>query len=415
MSGFLPLLRREWPLLAYAALMTFASSFGQTFFIALFAGDMRAALDLSHGGFGSLYSAATVASAALLLWTGGWIDRIDLRRFSVAAALGLALGCALLALSTGPLSLFLALLCLRHFGQALMSLAGITSVVRYLDRDRGKASALTSGGFALAEAILPALAVLLLAWVGWRQSWLLAALFLALPMPVLIGTLLRGQDERHRAWLARTAQTVETRHDGAPAQQQWTRGEMLRDPDLYLYLPALMAQPLLFTGFMFHQVPLVEEKGWSLGYWASLFTLYALVSTLCKLVAGVAIDRFGAQRLLPPMVLPLGLALLVVATVDDPWGAVAFMILLGVSTGLYTTAAAPFYAERYGTRHLGSIKSVTTAFMVLSTAVAPVLMGAALDRGMALTLMAWAGFAWTLAAAALALLARARSTAAAGA
>lgn len=407
MSGFLPLLRREGSLLAYAALMTFGSSFGQTFFIALYAADLREALALGHGAFGSIYSAATVASAALLLWSGGWMDRLDLRAFSVAVTLALALACLLLATSSGPLSLFLAFLCLRHAGQALMSLAGITSVVRYLDRDRGKASAVTSGGFALAEALLPPLAVLLLATVGWRQSWLLAALFLAVPVPALILLLLRGQGERHAAWLARTA--APAAGAGAAPPRHWTRGEMLRDPGLYLFLPALMAQPLLFTGFLFHQVALVEEKGWPLPYWASLFTLYAVVATLCKLVAGVAIDRFGAQRLVPFMVLPLGAALLIVAAVTATWGAVAFMMLLGVSTGLYATAASPFYAERYGTRHLGAIKAVTTAFMVFSTAVTPALMGAALDRAVTLTQMAWAGAAWVAAAALLAGLGSARA------
>ena len=48
-----------------------------------------------------------------------------------------ALGCALAAISNGPLLLFCALLALRHLGQGLMSMAGGTTVVRYLDLQFG--------------------------------------------------------------------------------------------------------------------------------------------------------------------------------------------------------------------------------------------------------------------------------------
>ena len=48
--------------------LTFALSFGQTYFIALFGGPLRATFQLSHGDFGSLYTIATLASAATLVW-----------------------------------------------------------------------------------------------------------------------------------------------------------------------------------------------------------------------------------------------------------------------------------------------------------------------------------------------------------
>ncbi len=63
MKSFLPLLRDEWRLLLFGFLMTFSSSLGQTYFIGLFGGHIRLDLDLSHGAFGAIYSAATLVSA----------------------------------------------------------------------------------------------------------------------------------------------------------------------------------------------------------------------------------------------------------------------------------------------------------------------------------------------------------------
>ena len=73
---------------------------------------------------------------------------------------------------------------------------------------------------------------------------------------------------------------------------------------------------------------------------------------------------------------------------------------------MYSTLSSPFYAEMYGTLHLGAIKSLTTATMVFATAIAPVLMGVLIDGGVSMEQMAVAGGAYTLAAATLAWLGR---------
>ncbi len=403
MKSFVPLVRREWRLLLFGFLMTFGSSYGQTFFIALFSGDIREELHLDHSEFGLLYSSATLTSAFLLLWTGSLIDRWDLRRVSYLIVLGLGAGCFLAGLAAGPMLLFFAFLLLRHAGQALMSMVGLTSIVRYIPDGRGKASAIATSGFAVAEALLPLLAVALLAAWGWRQSFFAWGIALLLVMPPLVWLLLRDHGHRHARYLDTLQPDYRPENQQNPAtRRQWTRAEMLRDPLLYLFLPSLMAQPLLFTGFMFHQVQLVDEKGWTLSFWAGLYVLYAVVSSAVKFAAGLMIDRFSAQPLLPFMILPLGASLLLLGLVNAAWAAVGFMLLIGVSTGLYTTMASPFYAERYGTLHLGAIKSVTTALMVCATAITPVVMGWGLDAGVTLSTMALAAAAYVALASALA-------------
>jgi len=163
---------------------------------------------------------------------------------------------------------------------------------------------------------------------------------------------------------------------------------VLRDPLFYLFMPALLAQPMLFTGFMFHQVHLIEVKAWPLAVWGGLYVLYALVSTVFKLWTGLLVDSYGAIRLAPLVCLPMGLGMLFLASGDSLWVAVVFMTLLAVSVGIYSTLSSPFFAEMYGSLHLGSIKSVTTAAMVFSSAVAPVLMGWLIDRGVSMEAMA---------------------------
>jgi MFS family permease len=389
MKSFLPLFQREWRLLLFGFAMTFGSSLGQTYFIALFSGEIRSDLGLSHTAFGSVYSAATLASAVLLLWSGSLIDRMNLRHFAYLVVFGLAGGCLLLASSYTLPMLFLSLLVLRQLGQGLMGMTGATAMVRYINDQPGKANAISSLGFSVSEAILPSLVIASLAWLGWRQSWVLWGLLLVIVLPLLIYRLLRDHERRHAHYLG-TVSNDSSKTDGS-GRRQWTRGEALRDPAFYLCLPAMLAQPMLFTGFMFHQIHLVEEKGWALPIWGSLYLVYALTTSITKLGAGLLIDRIGAARVLPVMCIPLGIGLVILASSSSLLVAVLFMFCLGLSVGTYSTVSSPFFAEVYGSLHLGSIKSVTTSAMVFSSAIAPVLMGWGIDRGISMNSMALMG------------------------
>lgn len=308
-----------------------------------------------------------------------------------------------MAVSNGPLLLFFALLALRHLGQGLMSMAGATSMVRYLDHQKGKANALGGMGYSISEAVLPSLVIVSLTLLSWRQSWLFWGGLLALTLPLLTRWLLKGQEERHQNYLQSLVPDAANRLSNS--RRQWTRAEVIRDPYFYLFLPVLLAQPLLFTGFMFHQVQLVQEKGWNLAAWGGLFLFYALVNALCKLLAGLMVDRYSAIRLVPIICLPMGLGLLILGLGDHFYIAVLYMGLLAVSVGIYSTLSSPFFSEMYGTLHLGAIKSLTTAAMVFATAIAPVVMGWMIDKGVGMGAMALGGAGYTLLASTLAVFA----------
>ena len=367
--------------------MTFWSSPGQTFLISLFSGEIRAELSLSDGEFAAIYSLATLASAIVMIWSGALIDRMDLKRLSIAIVLGLAIGCGMMSFSNSIFTLLVSLFLLRQLGQGLMFIISSTAMVRYLDEHKGKASALASMGYAVAEAEMPSMLVALLLWVGWRQSWQIAGLLLVTFMVPAILYLLRGHSQRHETYLSHLASeaTGDTR---VYRKRQWTRAEVVRDRYFYLFAPGLMSQPLMFTGFIFHQVHLVESKGWPLLGWAALFSLYAVVSVAAKLVTGPLIDRYGAIRMVPLVALPMGIGLIILALGSSLlWGGV-FLVLTGITVGFQSTVTAPFWSEMYGNQHLGAIKSLGAAAMVFCTAVSPIVIGWQIDVGTSMDTLA---------------------------
>lgn len=370
----------DWRLLAFGFLMMFASSPGQTFIISLYGGEIRATFGLSHGEFGSIYAAGTLASAAALVWTGRLIDRFSLVPLSLAMVCGLAIACWSISSAVGVVTLTVGVFLLRQSGQGLMSHAASTTMVRYFANARGKATAFASIGFAAAEAALPATIIALIAWAGWRDAWRITGVVLLIVMVPAILYFLRDHARRHQRYLKGLSAGAHARGNGV-VQHQWTRGEVMRDTRFYLAMPAFLAPSFFITGFLFHQVHLVEAKGWDLAWWGPQFAAYAVASLVSTLVAGQLVDRLGATPLLPWFSLPLALGTTCLVLSSDMVAGTIFLALSGMSAGWNFAVSGPFWAENYGVKYLGAIKALGSSLGVFASALSPVIMGLLIDTG----------------------------------
>lgn len=425
-SSYLTLIRTHGRFLAFGLLLTFLSSFGQTFFVSLFNDSLRAEFGLSHGQIGGTYSLATLASGVILVWLGRRLDTADLRTFTAALCVALAAAAFGMALVPGPTLLLAAFFVLRLTGQGLLSHTALTSMSRYFDAARGKAMAVASLGFPLGEAVLPVLVVTAIATVGWRATWAgVGAFMLALALPLSL-LLLRGHGAREAAYQSRLAEP-DTPDGGAASTsavharraafaqdsarpstdsgtlrtpRQWSTREVLRDRRFPLILPAVIAPGFIVTGFFFHQNHLVDVKGWTPEWFATCFAVFAVGQLITGIAAGPLVDRFGGRRLLALFPLPMGAGLAVLASASPAWVAAVFMLGLGVTAGLSPTVVGAMWAEVYGVLHLGAIRAMAQSIMVFGTAASPVLMGVLIDGGVGMNAMAWGAVGWVILAAA---------------
>jgi MFS family permease len=371
--------------LGFGFFIALSSSFGQTYFIGVFGPALQEEFSLSHTAWGTVYMAGTLASALLLPWTGKLLDRSDLRHYTIAVCLLLVAACGVTAAAAGPLTLVLAIFLLRQSGQGLLSHVALTSMARYFDAGRGRAIAIASLGFAAGEAVLPFAAVLLVAAVGWRETYTIIGVAMALGVAPLSLWLLRGHGERHSAHERRLREGRGAA--GAPAQRSWTREEVLRDVRFWLLLPAVLSPSLIVTALFFHHLNLADAKGWSHAWITGNYLLYAAATVATALVVGPLVDRVGALRLLPALLLPLSLALVAVAVVDSAWVVWPYLLLLGLSSGLTQTLLTAMWAELYGVMWLGAVKSLVTALRVFSSALGPVSAGVLMDAGLSLEIV----------------------------
>ncbi|RFC65062.1 MFS transporter [Fulvimarina endophytica] len=370
MPDFLTFLSRNMRWIAGGFLLCFFSSFGQTFFISLSNAQIREAFALSHGEFGLIYMVATLASAATLPFLGGLLDRYSIMAVSIGSMAMLTVATLALPLAGSIVTLVIALYLLRLFGQGMMTEISHTAIGKWFVASRGRAIAVTTLGLHFGTALFPFAFVALSGAFGWRGAWMAgAAVMLVLALPLIAGLVRRERDP---------VASEPPSPDKVPVRD-WSRREVLRDPNFYVALVGVLAPPFIGTTIYFHQVYLTELKGWSLDIFALGFAAMSAMTVVTTLLAGSAVDRYTSVRLLPSFLVPLAAACFVAAVGDGTWTIFVFMGLLGISTGLSSTLVGSLWPELYGAAHLGAIRSMVLSAAVLFTAIGPGLTGFLID------------------------------------
>lgn len=366
-------LNARW--LGAGALISFLSCFGQTFFIAIFAGEIRQSFDLSHGQWGGIYSLGTTASAIVMIWAGGLTDRFRARTLAVTILVLLAMACLFMTWLPSAALLPLAIFALRFTGQGMMSHISVVAMARWFVAARGRALAVATLGFSVGEALLPLIFVWAMDHVDWRWLWVVAAAVAIAGIPVVAGLLRRE----------RTPQSVSALNQSVGMHgRHWRRGEAIRHELFWFMVPALLGPSAFNTAFFFQQVHFAETKGLAHLDLVALFPVFTLTAIAAMIGSGWALDKVGTARLIPWSQLPMVVAFGIFSVVDTQSGILGGMLFLAMTTGANATLASAFWAEFYGTRHIGAIKALAAAVMVLGSAIGPGITGALLDLGIGL-------------------------------
>jgi len=363
------------PWLATGALLTFLSSFGQTFFISVFAGGIRERFGLSHGDWGGIYFAGTALSAIAMLWAGVLTDRFRVRALAPMVLGGLALACLAMATLSTPWLLPLVVFALRFFGQGMSSHTSSVAMARWFVATRGRALSIAMLGFSAGEALLPLLFVALMRRTDWQNLWFLAAAIALAGIPAML--LLLRRERTPQSLAADDNRTgMENRH--------WRRSDALRHPLFWFMVPALLGPAAWVTALFFHQVHMAAVKNMPHVELVALFPVYTVTAIGAMIGAGWLLDRLGTPRLITWIQLPMIAAFAFFATAGGaPMAALGF-VALGLSIGATYTVVPAFWAEVYGTAHIGAIKAMAAAVTVLGSALGPVITGYLIDFGVPL-------------------------------
>ena len=355
----------------FGFIFTFFSSFGQSFFLGMFNSSIREALSITHGQFGSIYASATLLSSIVLVWIGKKIDDVNILKFASYVTIFLSISCFIFSKISSVIFLFIGIFLMRLAGQGLTTHTATTTISRFFEKNRGRALSIGWLGLSLAEFILPVLIVFLLTFIEWRNLWISISLIVIIVLPFVSYTLVREVklDTRENTNSAKDLKEI----------RQWKRIEVLKDYRFYIICMTMLAMPWIATGSFVYQSFITTSKGWGPYIIAQSFMAYSIFSVITLFVSGFLIDKFTSRKLLIYMNIPLFFATIVLFYFDSPISSFFFLGLVGISNGLANVLGSSTWAEIYGVKYIGSIKALTTALMVFSTAFGTALFGILID------------------------------------
>ena len=130
---------------------------------------------------------------------------------------------------------------------------------------------------------------------------------------------------------------------------------------------------------------------WAIYTIPKAFMIYSITSIITLFMSGFLVDKFTGRKLILYMNLPLLLAMFTLFQFNHEIFAYVFLGLIGVSNGLANILGSSTWAEIYGVKYIGSIKALTTAFMVFSTAFGTAVFGLLIDKGFSIESIAFVG------------------------
>lgn len=267
--------------------------------------------------------------------------------------------------------LFISLVLLRLTGQGLSSHTAQTTMARFFDHQRGKALSISNLGFPLGEAIFPIAIAGLLAVFHWRVTWgIISALILLLLIP---GT-----------WfLVRKSETVAEKEDERKRDISTKESYKIifNHPKLLFVLPAILLPPFWATGVFLYQVSYAEQLGWTAAIIASSFVVFATTRILMGLFTGPLVDKYSAHTVFPFFMIPMIMGFFIGGEFSSTWAAFVYMGLFGATFGMAGTIKSALLTEMFGMKIIGTVRSLFSSIMVVSTAASPFIMGLWLDSG----------------------------------
>ena len=360
-------------IIIFGFIFTFFSSFGQSFFLGLFNSPIRNELGITHGQFGNIYAMATIISSVLLIWVGKKIDEYQIFYYSFFVIILLFLSSLFFSFINSIFLLAIGIFLMRFSGQGLMSHTSTTTISRFFEKSRGKALSTIWFGLSSAEFILPVFVTYFFVIYSWRTVWQGIAIIIILFLPIVIFNTIRSVKLESREKDQNPKINLKIK--------SWRRVEVIKDFRFYIVSLNMLAMPWVATGVFVYQSFITESKMWSIYTIPKAFMVYSITSIITLFFSGFLVDKFTSRKLIPLMNIPLLFAMLVLIYNEQEISAFIFLGLIGVSNGLANVLGSSTWAEIYGVKYIGSIKALTTALMVFSTAFGTALFGALIDGG----------------------------------
>jgi cyanate permease len=182
-------------------------------------------------------------------------------------------------------------------------------------------------------------------------------------------------------WTSKRATSVLDQKRAAVDRLEWTRAQTLRTPTLWMLILVFGLASLGIGALLLHLVAYLRDVGYSTAEAACAFSMIGLSGLLSKPIWGLIVERVPTRFVAAAEFLLLGIGIGLVMMSPSLWMTAASIFVFGVGVGGTLTVQETVWADYYGRRTLGVVRSIGRPFTVVFSAGGPVAAGLAYDLG----------------------------------
>jgi len=379
-----------WFVVAMGTLGVLFSVPGQTMGVSVFTDHLIGELNISRDQISLAYMFGTIGSSLFLTLAGKWYDRYGVRLVMGGATLTLALALTLASFSPAivslgkglsflPLSYFavfimsLLFFLIRFSGQGVMTMSSRNMIMKWFDRKRGLANALSSAfvsfGFSMSPLIL-AWGIGHFEWSGtWRWLAVLLVLFAVMVLiffrdnPEVCGLVPDGKNPRP---LTEKEQQQQNR-------KQFTLKEARKTTAFWGVAIATTFNGFFVTGLTFHILSIFHTAGMDDTKALGIFLPATLISVIVSIGGNYISDFIRLKYLLLIMALGGILSSIGLILLGNGWSYYVLIVGNGTLSGMYSVLSAVAFPRYFGRKHLGAISGFNMSMIVFGSAIAPLI------------------------------------------
>jgi MFS transporter, OFA family, oxalate/formate antiporter len=248
-------------------------------------------------------------------------------------------------------------------------------VQRWFAKQRGFASGLAVSGIGVGTLIMPPLASLLIAALGWREAYLVlggVAAFVGVGMALMI------ENDPSDRGLGPDGDPLPSGNE--PGRRAGASlGEAMRSRRfISLYTACLICSFGVFVPFV-HLSPYAVDHGIGPSVAVLLLGVIGVGSTAGRFLLGGLADRIGRRRSLVTMFVGMALALTVWVFSTDIWSLAAFAFAYGIFYGGWVAVLPAVVMDYFGGRNVSGIIGVLYTSVAFGTLIGPSATGLAFD------------------------------------
>jgi MFS family permease len=382
-----------WAILVFSALGILMSMPGQTTGVSAFTEHLIRDLKISRSDLTFAYMIGTITSSLLLVYAGKIYDLVGARIICCCASVGLGLTMLLLSQVDDLANLFYqqsqspytttaimiaSFFLLRFFGQGVLTLGSRNMLMKWFDKKRGLATALSGPLVTTGFSAAPFFLNKAIKATSWQTVWLCLGIASITIFSAII--LIFFRDNPEACGLQPDGdKTTDNITSTLTNQRQFTIAEVRHHLPYWSFALTLSLSGFYVTAMTFNIVSIFNQAGMNAKTAFAILIPGTIIAVILNIIAGIISDKIKPKYILITMLLGIIAANLSLCWLAPGITVVTLIIGNGIGAGLFGVIGNVTFPRFYGRKHLGAINGFTMSLMVFSSAIAPWLFSKCLD------------------------------------